>query len=46
MIRSRFPMCAICNEPVDLRTAKTNDEGQAVHEEQIFPITPGLVRVG
>jgi hypothetical protein len=33
MIRSRSPMCAICNEPVDLRTAKTNDEGQAVHEE-------------
>jgi hypothetical protein len=26
-------MCVICNEPVDLRTAKTNNEGQAVHEE-------------
>jgi|HubBroStandDraft_5_1064220.scaffolds.fasta_scaffold37858_2 hypothetical protein len=33
MIRSRYPMCVICNEPVDLRTAKTNNEGQAVHEE-------------
>ena len=33
MIRSRFPECGICHEPVDLRTAKTNDEGQPVHEE-------------
>lgn len=33
MLRPRFPMCAICSEPVDLRIAKTNDEGQAVHEE-------------
>jgi hypothetical protein len=33
MIRSRFPLCAICREPVDLRIAKTNDEGEAVHEE-------------
>jgi hypothetical protein len=33
MIRSRFPLCAICREPVDLRIAKTNDEGDAVHEE-------------
>jgi hypothetical protein len=33
MMRSRSPMCVICNEPVDPRTAKTNDEGQPVHEE-------------
>lgn len=33
MLRARFPVCAICNEPVDLRIAKTNDEGRAVHEE-------------
>jgi hypothetical protein len=33
MIRSRFPLCTICREPVDLRIAKTDDEGEAVHEE-------------
>ena len=31
MIRSRFPLCTICREPVDLRIAKT--DGEAVHEE-------------
>jgi len=25
--------CSICNKPVDLKTTKTDDEGQAVHEE-------------
>jgi hypothetical protein len=25
--------CSICNKPVDLTTAKTNDQGDAVHEE-------------
>ncbi len=31
--RSRFLGCALCDEPVDLRTAKTDEDGQAVHEE-------------
>ena len=25
--------CAICNKPVAIETAKTDDDGQAVHEE-------------
>ena len=25
--------CSLCNKPVDLKTAKTNEEGKAVHEE-------------
>jgi len=31
--KSRFPGCALCNEPVDLRAAKTDEDGHAVHEE-------------
>jgi len=31
--KSRFPMCSLCNEPVELRTAKTDEDGKAVHEE-------------
>jgi hypothetical protein len=33
MIRSRFPLCSLCNEPVDLQTAKTDADGQAMHED-------------
>ena len=29
----RLPHCAICNEPVELETAKTDEDGKAVHEE-------------
>jgi anti-sigma regulatory factor (Ser/Thr protein kinase) len=29
----RFPSCCICNSPVLLETSKTDEEGQAVHEE-------------
>jgi hypothetical protein len=29
----RFPICALCNESIELKTAKTNDSGKAVHEE-------------
>ena len=29
-------ICAICNQPVDLRTTKTNDHGKAVHEKCYF----------
>jgi hypothetical protein len=25
--------CCFCNKPVDLKTAKTNEAGKAVHEE-------------
>jgi hypothetical protein len=27
------PLCSICNEPVNLRTAKSDENGRAVHEE-------------
>ena len=27
------PLCSICGKPVDLETSKTDDDGQAVHEE-------------
>jgi len=27
------PFCLICNRPVSLETAKTNEDGYAVHEE-------------
>ena len=27
------PTCRICNEPVDLTTSKTDEDGQAIHEE-------------
>jgi hypothetical protein len=30
--RSEFN-CSICNQPVDLETAKTDDHGKAVHEQ-------------
>ena len=30
---SRFPLCSVCNEQVELRTAKTDEDGKAVHEE-------------
>jgi hypothetical protein len=28
-----LPNCSICNEPVDLKTAKTDEDGKGVHEE-------------
>ena len=27
----RLPRCAICNKPVELETAKTDENGKAVH---------------
>jgi hypothetical protein len=27
------PICSICNKPIDLETSKTDERGQAVHEE-------------
>jgi hypothetical protein len=28
-----FPICSICNEPVEINTAKTDEDGKAIHEE-------------
>jgi hypothetical protein len=28
-----LPNCSICNGPVDLRTAKTDEDGKSVHED-------------
>jgi hypothetical protein len=32
-LRGRFPICPICNEPVEINTAKTDENGKAVHED-------------
>jgi hypothetical protein len=32
----RFPVCPLCNEAVELETTKTNEAGEAVHEECYF----------
>ena len=29
----RLPRCSICNEPVEVEAAKTDEDGQAVHED-------------
>jgi hypothetical protein len=29
----RLPKCSICNEPVEIETAKTDENGEAVHED-------------
>jgi hypothetical protein len=29
----RLPKCSICNEPVELATSKTDEDGKAVHED-------------
>ena len=29
----RLPKCSICNKPVELETAKTDENGKAVHED-------------
>ena len=31
--RSRLPNCPVCNESVELKNAKTDGNGKAVHEE-------------
>jgi len=35
--------CSICNKPVDLKTAKTNEASQPVHEE-CYVLTQALMR--
>jgi hypothetical protein len=32
-LRERYPICPLCNKPVKLSAARTNEDGQAVHEE-------------
>jgi hypothetical protein len=34
---STFPICPLCNEPVEIETAKTNADGEAIHEECYVP---------
>jgi hypothetical protein len=29
----RFAICHLCNEPVELETSKTDEDGKAVHED-------------
>ena len=29
----RLPTCSFCNEPVEVETGKTDDNGKAVHED-------------
>jgi hypothetical protein len=29
----RLPKCAICGTPVDIKSAKTDEKGKAVHED-------------
>jgi hypothetical protein len=29
----RLPNCSICNEPLELKTSKTDENGKAVHED-------------
>jgi hypothetical protein len=29
----RLPKCSICNEPVERRTSKTDENGRVVHED-------------
>jgi hypothetical protein len=29
----RLPICSLCDEPVEIETAKTDENGDAVHED-------------
>jgi hypothetical protein len=31
--KTTFPICSVCNEPVELNTAKVNEVGNPIHEE-------------
>jgi len=35
-------MCWVCNEPVQLETAKTNEDGRAIHEECYLAAVSGM----
>ena len=32
----RLPMCSVCQQPVALETAKTDEDGHAIHEDCYF----------
>ena len=32
-LKPGFPICALCNRPVELETAKTDEQGHPVHEQ-------------
>jgi hypothetical protein len=32
-VRPELPTCSICNEPVELETTRSNENGKAIHEE-------------
>ena len=32
-LRERFPICPVCNEPVELSAAVIDENGKAVHED-------------
>jgi hypothetical protein len=38
-LREHFPIRPICKEPVELVTAKTTEDGKAIHEECYIEIT-------
>ena len=31
--KTTLPICSVCNEPVELNTAKVNEVGNPIHEE-------------
>jgi hypothetical protein len=33
VLKPQFPVCSLCNEPVEVETAKTDENGRAIHEE-------------
>jgi len=33
IFKPRLPTCGICNKPVEIETATTDEHGKAVHEE-------------
>jgi hypothetical protein len=42
---SQFPICSLCNESVEIETAKTDERGDAVHEEcYVLEIRPERTR--
>jgi hypothetical protein len=34
--KTKLVVCALCHKPLDLETAKTDEDGQAVHAECYF----------
>ncbi len=33
VLRKRFPLCSLCNEPIELTAAKTDEHGMPIHED-------------